>query len=366
MSTPATPQESIDQALGAFSARVDLSEAYGQNALAIYALQLRFGIEDASELADSVVDGPGDRKADVVHIHEETGTAVILQAYLADDPDKSNPPLNKASDLNVAASWLLNPADRAKLTPAVQTVAALLEAAIRDGDISAIEIWYSHNLPENPDVTAELEQAAMTARAAVETAFGAQEAAVIEFRGVQIGRESLGRLFASRVTRILIHDEIEIPVSGWNVEESAGWKAAYASVSGTWLKELLQAYGPDQLFAGNIRDYLGRRKSSRNINYTIEQTAEKQPENFWVFNNGITGLTNELIIDDGHLKVRGLTIVNGAQTTGALASAKSAEGVSVLARFVQADDPELVDDIIRANNTQNEIKASDFRSNDPH
>lgn len=98
-------------ALAEFNLRTDLQESYGANALAVYALQLRFGIEDPSELASSVVDGDGDKKCDVVHVHEESGTAVIVQAYMSDDPSKVNPPVNKASDLNTAATWLLNPAD---------------------------------------------------------------------------------------------------------------------------------------------------------------------------------------------------------------------------------------------------------------
>lgn len=364
----APPQKTIDEAFDAFGARSDLADSFGPNALAVFALQLRFGIDDPSDLADAVVDSTGDKKADIVHLHEESGTVVIVQAYMADSEDKTNPPVNKASDLNTAVSWLLNPDDRDKLTPAMQTVASLLDGAIQDGDVSSVEVWYSHNLKENDEIDDELQQVAASASAALASAYGKDEAAVIECRHLQVGRETLGRLFAQRTTRILIEDLIQVPTSDWISESGEDWSAICASVSGDWLKSLHDQYGADQLFSGNIRDYLGRRRSSRNINYTIEQTAEVQPDNFWAYNNGITGLVHDIVVDDavGTLSVRGLTIVNGAQTTGALASAKSVENVSVLARFVQAKDNELVDSIIRANNTQNEIKASDFRSSDPH
>ena len=360
--------EAVDKALTAFAAETNLVDDFDYNALAVYALQLRFGIDDASELADSVVDGTGDKKADIIYIDEESGTAVIVQAHLAEDATRTNPPLNKASDLNTAASWLLNPNDRDKLTVPMQGVAALLHSAIKDGEISTIELWYSHNLVESDAIDDELSQAAKTAASALAAVHGAEEAAVIECRGVQVGRESLGRLYAQRTSQILIEDVIDVPTSKWIAEQGDAWTAVSTSVSGDWLRELHNTYGADQLFAGNIRDYLGRRRSTRNINFRIEQTAENQPRDFWAFNNGITALVDEIITDEdsGSLKVRGLTIVNGAQTTGALASANSADGVSVLARFVQASDNELVNEIIRANNTQNEIRASDFRSSDPH
>lgn len=199
-------------------------------------------------------------------------------------------------------------------------------------------------------------------------AYGSDQAASIECRAVQIGVESLNSLLALSRSSVLISDVIDVLVSEWISESGDAWSAVCTSVPGNWLRELHETYGADQLFAGNIRDYLGRRRSDRNINFRIEKTAENQPRDFWAFNNGITGLVHELIPDESAstLQIRGLTIVNGAQATGALAAARSADGVSVLARFVQVTDDELVESIISANNTQNAIRASDFRSNDPH
>jgi len=94
-------------------------------------------------------------------------------------------------------------------------------------------------------------------------------------------------------------------------------------------------------------------------------TAESEPKNFWVYNNGITALTKELRLGR-KTKIRGISIINGAQTTGALEAIKKAAATDgkVLLRLVQSDSKEVVDKIIRFNNTQNEIKPSDRRSND--
>jgi hypothetical protein len=61
-------------------------------------------------------------------------------------------------------------------------------------------------------------------------------------------------------------------------------------LKGEELVTLAQRYG-DKLYASNVRDFLGVRSSSRNINRQIERTAKEKPANFWVFNNGITVLT---------------------------------------------------------------------------
>jgi len=124
------------------------------------------------------------------------------------------------------------------------------------------------------------------------------------------------------------------------------------------------------LFSANIRDYLGSRLSDSNINNGIKATAENEPHNFWVFNNGVTALVNRLTARKTKtgfkLKASGLSIVNGAQTTGAIGSLESSppKKLTVPVRFIWTKDEELVENIIKYNNSQNKISASDFRSND--
>jgi hypothetical protein len=61
----------------------------------------------------------------------------------------------------------------------------------------------------------------------------------------------------------------------------------------------------------------------------------------------------------------GLSIVNGAQTTGAIGSVdKIPKEVLLPARFVECQDSDIIEKIIRYNNSQNKITAADFRSND--
>ena len=351
-------------ALEAFAKRTDLQK-FAPNALAIFALQLRFGIDDPDELADSVTDGEGDKKVDVFYVDDEFGVAVIVQAYESDDATKVNPPLNKVTDLNTAVSWLINPSTFEGLRPEIESAAAQLAAAIEDGLISTIEIWYSHNCPDNPDVDKELEQVAITAKALLDQVHG-EQATGIDIRGVQVGQGGLDNLYAKRTQQILIEDTLPIPANAWLEQHGGAWSAVYTSVPGSWLRELHAHFGPDQLFAGNVRDFLGVRRSRTNINHSIATTVRDRPLDFWAFNNGVTALVSEIIADsETHtLSVRGITIVNGAQTTGALDAGEATDEVKVLMRFVQCTDRSVVQDLIRANNTQNAIVSSDFRSTD--
>ena len=133
--------------------------------------------------------------------------------------------------------------------------------------------------------------------------------------------------------------------------------------NGEDLSSLVGKYG-DDLFSANIRDYLGKRTSGRNINHQISQTAVDRPENFWVFNNGVTLLSRKIDMRTDSITCHGLAVINGAQTLGALHEASkkaSIEKVRLPVRIVESSEESLVQDIIRFNNTQNLIKAWELR-----
>jgi len=95
-----------------------------------------------------------------------------------------------------------------------------------------------------------------------------------------------------------------------------------------------------------------------------------EAENFWVFNNGVTILCHNVTVktrkNGTALQIKGMSIVNGAQTTGALGSLELMPPISakVLVRFVETGSSAIIQNIIRFNNSQNKISASDFRSTD--
>ena len=64
---------------------------------------------------------------------------------------------------------------------------------------------------------------------------------------------------------------------------------------------------------------MGAGKRKNKINLGIMDTVQEQPEKFWAYNNGLTGLVNDYEIDNDNItKVHGITIINGTQLTGTI------------------------------------------------
>ena len=127
-----------------------------------------------------------------------------------------------------------------------------------------------------------------------------------------------------------------------------------------------------RLFARNVRGYLGH---SNKINEAMTHTVEKEPHNFWYYNNGVTivcdGAKREIQGSQDVLLVEKPQVINGQQTTRTLLGAWS-DRASVLVRVIkiprntgdQDEYDDLVSSIVRATNWQNAIKPSDLISND--
>ena len=356
----------VTSALDVFATRHDLAQ-FGSNGLLLYALELRFGIDDiVTAAATALTDDTRDQKCDLLYLDEENRTAVLAQAYLATDPTKPHAPANKAGDLAVAVGWVLGNERPEALGSSLRSAAEDLHNAIEAGEVDVIELWYSHNLPESQSVRDQLERASKTARALLKQHY---PEATVEVRYLEVGRARLEEWYRSTKSVILVTDKLKVPTSTWVEERGDGWQAVLTSVPATWLSDLNHRYG-DQLFSANVRGYMPSRRTAQNINYSMEQTARQQPGRFWAFNNGVTALVSDVSAkaNKQELAITGISVVNGAQTTGALTKVDPADlkAARVMIRFVKATNSDIVDDIIKYNNSQNPIKPSDFRSSDRH
>jgi hypothetical protein len=91
-----------------------------------------------------------------------------------------------------------------------------------------------------------------------------------------------------------------------------------------------------------------------------------------VYNNGITALVLDYELGGRRskvgrkLKIKGISIVNGAQTTGSLANLAEtpSRDLQVAVRFVKSSKDAIVANVVRFNNSQNKLLAADFRSTD--
>lgn len=353
-----------------FIGREDLAR-YSDNAWLLFALETRFDIEDIHDVASSALtDGEDDRKCDLLFIERSTGTAVIAQAYGSSIP-KPNPPANKAADLSSAASWILAPSDLDKMNSSLRSAVEELHDALNEGAIDSLELWYVHNLDESSDSDDELRQVALAAGALIRNNFpGGGD---VDVRALQVGTRRLTEWFRRVTSQVLIRDLLEVPCppGAWFEESGDTWRARSTSVPGSWLAGLHSRFGSEKLFSGNVRGDMPARKSASDINNGIQQTAGERPQDFWALNNGLTALVNKIVDDakEESFSVEGITIVNGAQTTGALSRASdagtAADDVRVAIRFIECRNADLIREISRCNNTQNAILPADFRSSDP-
>lgn len=345
--------------------RDDLA-SYGRNARLLFALEIRAAIEDIHTVAASALtDGFDDKKCDLVYVSPDDGLLIVAQGYESDNLDRPAASASKASDLNTAAGWLLS-REIDELPERIRSAAQEVRLALKNKEIRTVQFWFVHNLPESANVQNELKTVEETARSAIERCF--PNAEVDEISALELGRDRLNEWYKALESPILVDDEFEVDVPGGYQLQGNEWNAFVTAVPAWWLRQLHQKY-KSNLFSANIRDYLGSRRSDKNINNGIKQTALDQPQDFWAFNNGITALVHEVEhqTKNGRLKIVGLSIVNGAQTTGALGTlAKEPLDMAMVpARFVKCNSRSIITDIIRYNNSQNSIKPADFRSNDP-
>ena len=172
-------------------------------------------------------------------------------------------------------------------------------------------------------------------------------------------------------------DEItldDVILTNWGKIDSP-FTAYYGLISAAAIGGWYREYG-NRLFAKNIRFY----KGNTNVNDGIKRVLLQEPENFFYYNNGVKLLckaihrkakdsTNNAT---GLFMLEGVSLVNGAQTTGSIGAifADSPEQVSKAYVMVQIIDlsqtsGETATQITKLSNTQNRIDNRDFAALDP-
>lgn len=341
-----------------FRTERDLIASYTSNkAFVVWSMGLYLDLQDLEQLAsDNLTDKSDDHGIDFLRYDEESGILILAQGYYT-TKDKANPPASKAADLNTSCAWLLD-GDIDKFHPTIRDNINEARTAIYDGNVQKIILIYLHNCGESQEVSNELKT--------TKECFGNRLAELsIDINAIQLGNESLERLYMNHSANIIVTEDVECPYPVRFCELSDKWKAFVLTVSGQWLRDLYIKYSGD-LFSANYRGFLGN--SRQRINSGIRLTAERTPMNFWAYNNGITILTTQFAQNSGRTTLSGISIINGAQTTGSLGAVPTTIDLSetkILARIIECSDTDTINAIVKFNNTQNKITAWDSFSNDP-
>lgn len=129
------------------------------------------------------------------------------------------------------------------------------------------------------------------------------------------------------------------------------------------------------LYERNIRYFLGSRESD--VNKAIQETLRTAPEDFFYLNNGVTALADLIDAPQGpkvnkRLRLRGLSIINGAQTISSAAEFVTQNpgcdisAARVLVTIINTgSEGKFGRSVTRARNHQNPVSTGNFASLDP-
>jgi hypothetical protein len=119
----------------------------------------------------------------------------------------------------------------------------------------------------------------------------------------------------------------------------------------------------ERLFARNIRTGLATK-----INSKIRATFEKEPETFWLGNNGVYIVCHEIERIGKKYKLIYPSVINGYQTLTSIHKSPKNKHCHVLIRILKTDSfsgDSLLSNVISRTNTQNPIKPRNLRAHDP-
>lgn len=178
-----------------------------------------------------------------------------------------------------------------------------------------------------------------------------------------------------RIAQTMENAEVDLQVEKW-LTPGDYKKEIMGIVIGNQIAELYTRFG-DALFDNNIRKVIQNSETNNLILDTIRNT----PTSFWAYNNGITILANTIncigkprpsLSGSERFKLSSVSIVNGAQTSGALGRALN-EGIPlddiyVTVRIISTEDQEedFGQNVTRFTNTQNTIGVREFVALDPN
>ena len=123
------------------------------------------------------------------------------------------------------------------------------------------------------------------------------------------------------------------------------------------------------IFNDNIRDYLGSNEKVEVNQNMKDQLLGEQSYLFGLLNNGITIIADEIILTADEISLRNYQIVNGCQTSNVILetflSISNKENIFIPIRFISTEDEDAKNSIIKATNSQTELKKEQLLALSP-
>lgn len=172
--------------------------------------------------------------------------------------------------------------------------------------------------------------------------------------------------------------KVNTDISLWNSSKVAGSRQTYIGLIALADLAKLHTQNGDALYEKNIRTFLGKKTE---VNASIINSLETTPKDFFFLNNGVTLLCDH-IDQKGQkgqkgqnsdkpmkrkFKLRGVSVINGAQTISSAASFLQKNGEDAISEarisitLIQADSQsEFAKQVTRARNHQNPVHFTNF------
>lgn len=137
------------------------------------------------------------------------------------------------------------------------------------------------------------------------------------------------------------------------------------NISSSSLVRMYNKYKDDGLFDLNLRKYI----RNKTVDEGIKNTLDKDRDNFWFYNNGLTIACEDFRLDGNTLKLYNFSIINGGQTTNRIGNYKGSNSQEfyIPCKVIQIKNNNLkmYAKIAEATNSQKPINARDLKSNSP-
>ncbi|WP_115663668.1 AIPR family protein [Cupriavidus taiwanensis] len=308
--------------------------------------------------AASVVDDFNDKGIDAIHYHAPTETLYLLQTKLkASEQFRQDDALPFCEGIRL----LLKP-DFTAFNGNVQSRKAEIEGALDACCHIKLVVPYTGD---------GVSQTASDALQALLDDEDLDEERLVKQIDYYTATEIVRDLLAERAYRP-VHTDIELQKCA-KVENPR--TTYYGIVRLADLVALHQTHGK-ALYERNIRYFLGSSRSD--VNKAIKTTLHDNPASFFYLNNGVTAVCDDIQPKGKNpsnglrkLKVRSLSIINGAQTVASAAEfvrqnpGRGIDDAKVMLTLIKASaDSQFGKDVTKARNHQNPVQLANFASLD--
>lgn len=335
-------------------------------AFVVLCAKVMLGLSD-DEALDALTEGGNDFGVDAIEIGDVSDgefTVTLFQAKYHHEnlEGVKGFPQSGVEKAVQAVRALFNPAAPVDLNPRLQAQVEEIRSLIVDGNIPRVRFLLCSNGAswKVPEAQAIIDREQFGDRAVFE----------------HVNHDTLVRILQSTAP---VKDVIQF--AGKAIVEDFNYARVFlGKVPVSELARLMDTHG-DRLLERNIRRYLGLH--GNRVNEAIAHTLRDATEcaNFYFYNNGITLICerfdyNALQSENHKVRVEGLQIINGGQTSKTIQStlgqgnaagpAAGLDAAFVLVRLYQVppDAAAFVQTITYATNSQNPVDLKDLRSND--